>query len=100
MSFSSSLVAAMCSSVLTLTLYLSGATVAATVCVLVLSRYDRPGSIGCSLIQMMVASNWSATSGRASAVDQHVATADVELVGQRERDGLAGDWRPPSGRIR
>ena len=57
MSFSSSFLAATCSSVLTLTLYLSGATVAVTVCVPIFIRYERPCSIGCSCIQTIVASN-------------------------------------------
>ena len=55
------------SNVLTLTRYLSGATVAAVVWVVVFNRYDRPGSIGWLLIQISVASNWSATSGLAFA---------------------------------
>ena len=41
-------------------------------------------------IQSRCAANWSATSGRSSAADQHVAARDVDLVGERQRDGVAG----------
>ena len=52
-------------------------------------RYDRPGSIGSALIQRTCAVNWSATSGRLSGCDKHVAARDVDFVGQRQRDGVA-----------
>ena len=37
------------------------------------------------------ASNWSATSAGASAAADHVAARDVDLVGERQGDRLAGD---------
>ena len=89
-SLSSSVLAAMCSSVLTLTLYFGCATVAPTVRVPSLSRYGRPGSIGSSFIQTMWASNWSATAGGDAGGGEHVAAADVDLVGEGEGDRLAG----------
>ena len=63
-SLSSSVFAARCSSVLTLTLYFGSVMVAVTCLVPILSQYGRPGSIGSSDIQTRAASNWSATPGR------------------------------------
>ncbi len=51
---------------LTLTLYLGSVMVAVACFVPILIQYGRPGSIGSSLIQMMVVSNWSATPGSES----------------------------------
>jgi hypothetical protein len=70
MSFSSSFLAATCSRVLTFTLYMSGDMVAVTVRVPIFIRYDRPWSIGCSCIQTIVASKWSATAGGSSAAER------------------------------
>ena len=84
--------AARCSSVLTLTLYLSGAIVAGDGAGADLASGSCVrGSIGSSAIQTIVASNWSATLGGAVDAGDHIAAADVDLVGQRERDRLAGD---------
>ena len=52
-------------------------------------KYERPGSIGSALIQMMCAVNWSATSGRLSGQREDVAARDVDLVRERHRDGVA-----------
>ena len=68
-SFRASVLAATCSSELTLTLYLRSPICALTVRAPILRRYGRPGSIGSSAIQMIVASNWSATSAGADAVE-------------------------------
>ncbi len=66
-SFRCSVFAARCSSVLTLTLYFGVAIVAPTVFAPIFSRYDRPGSISSSCIQMSIASNWSAMPAGESA---------------------------------
>ncbi len=76
---------------LTLTLYFGSVMVAVTCLVPILSQYGRPGSIGSSDIQTSAASNWSATPGRSDGRCDDVAAAAVDLVGERQRDGLAGD---------
>ena len=48
---------------LTFTLYFGSVIVAATCLVPIFIQYGRPGSIGSSAIQTIVASNWSATAG-------------------------------------
>ena len=82
-SLSSSVLAAVCSRVLTLTLYLGWATVAPTVRVPSFSRYGPPGEhLGSSLIQTRWHSNWSATPAGRRRGGEHVAAADVDLVGE------------------
>ena len=53
-----------------------------------------------SSIQIRCAANWSDTSGRALGLDQDVAARDVDLVGQREGDGVAGLRPLPARRHR
>ena len=91
-SLSSSVLAAVCSSVLTLTLYLGWPMRRADGAGADLQQVRAgPGASGCSCIQTTWASNWSATAGGDVGRGEHVAAADVDLVGEGERDRLAGD---------
>ena len=89
-SFSSSVCAATCSSVLTSTLCLSGHRGRHRPGPELAAGRSGPGSSGSSLIQTRWAANWSATSRPRVRRDQHVAARDVDLVVERQRDGVAG----------
>ena len=87
-SLSSSVFAAVCSKVLTLTLYFGCDTDAPTVRVPSFSKYGRPGSIGSVLIQMMWHSNWSATPGGSEAA----AMTSPRLMSISSVSVIVTDW--------
>ena len=90
-SFSSSFFAARCSSVLTFTLYLGSVIVAVTCLVPSFSQYGRPGQhrlVGHPHDDRL---ELVGHAGQVVRPRDDVAAADVDLVGERERDRLAGD---------
>ena len=90
-SFSSSFFAARCSSVLTLTLYFGSVIVAETCLVPSLQPVRAPGQhrlVGHPDHDRL---ELVGDAGQVVRARDDVAAADVDLVGERQRDGLAGD---------
>ena len=100
MSFRPSVWAARCSRVLTSILCLIAVIVAGTVLVPMRSRYERPGHQRLVVHPDQMRGELIGDLGPRVGLDQDVAARDVDLVGEREGDGIAGLAPRPASRHR